>query len=28
LIPLPEPRPTTIPGDGGRRYVKRSRENR
>jgi membrane-bound lytic murein transglycosylase A len=27
-VPLPEPRPTTIPGDGGRRYVKRSRENR
>ncbi len=27
-VPLPEPRPTTIPGDGGRRYVKRNRENR
>jgi membrane-bound lytic murein transglycosylase A len=27
-VPLPEPRPTIIPGDGGRRQVKRSRENR
>jgi membrane-bound lytic murein transglycosylase A len=27
-VPLPEPRPTTIPGGGGPRYVKRNRENR
>jgi membrane-bound lytic murein transglycosylase A len=27
-VPLPEPRPTTIPGDGRRRYVKHGRENR
>jgi membrane-bound lytic murein transglycosylase A len=27
-VPLPEPRPTAIPGDAGRRVVKRGRENR
>jgi membrane-bound lytic murein transglycosylase A len=26
-VPLPEPRPTTIPGDSGRRDVKRQRES-
>jgi membrane-bound lytic murein transglycosylase A len=26
-VPLPEPRPTTIPGDNGRHDVKRNREN-
>ena len=27
-VPLPEPRPTTIPGDSGRHDVKRNRESR
>jgi membrane-bound lytic murein transglycosylase A len=27
-VPLPEPRPTTIPGDSHQRYVKRSRDSR
>jgi membrane-bound lytic murein transglycosylase A len=27
-VPLPEPRPTTIPGDNHQRYVKRNRDSR